>query len=358
MKYEYWLNQLSGIDLRKRNLIRQYVANSQELYELSEKSLDAMTFLTETDRNKIKQSRKHWDLEEEYEKLRKMGIDFVIREDVRYPKKLKEIANAPDALYVKGKLPEENDYLAAIVGARCCSEYGKAETLKISASLADCGVHIVSGLARGIDANAHRGALQQKGTTYAVMGCGVDVCYPAEHQTLYDEIAKEGGILSEYPPGRAPFSYQFPQRNRIISGISDLVIVIEARERSGSLITADFALEQGRDVYALPGRISDSLSRGCNRLLKDGAGMILSVEDLQNDLGFEGKNRNANKKIKKKPLEKQEMVVYSCLDLHAKSMDEIITESGLELFEVSGILIELVKKGYIKEIFKNYYIRS
>ena len=358
MKYEYWLNQLPGIQLETRNKVRHYVADAKELYELSDKMIDAMTRLTETEKEKIKQGKKCKNLEEEYEALGQMGISFVTIKDSRYPQKLKEISNAPDALYVKGKLPQETDFLAAIVGARCCSEYGKAEALKISGHLTECGVQIVSGMARGVDGSAHHGALKENGTTYAVLGCGVDVCYPSEHQKLYDEILINGGILSEYPPGRAPIAAQFPKRNRIISGLSDIVIVIEAREQSGSLITADFALEQGRDVYALPGRISDSLSRGCNRLIKDGAGMILSAEDLQKDLGFDRKICGVNKKNKRKPLEKHQMVVYSCLDLHAKSMDEIIIESGLELFEVSSILLELMQKGYVKEVFKNHYIRS
>lgn len=358
MKYEYWMNQIPGIFLKTRNKIRHYVKSAKELYELSDCMIDAMTLLTEAEKNRIKQSKKQWDLEKEYEKLGKMGISFVTREDGRYPKKLIKIPDAPDALYVKGTLPDENDYTAAIVGARCCSEYGKAEALDISGTLSECGVSIISGMARGIDACGHRGALQKNGTTYAVLGCGVDVCYPSEHQNLYDEISIKGGIISEYPPKRPPIAAQFPQRNRIISGMSDVVLVIEARERSGSLITAEFALEQGRDVYALPGRISDSLSRGCNRLIKDGAGVILSAKDLQKDLGFASKNRSTNKKNKRKALEKQQMVVYSCLDLHAKSMDEIILESGLELLEVSSILSELVQKGYVREIFKNYYIRS
>ena len=358
MKYEYWLNSMPGIHLETRNKIRHYVRNAKELYELPDKMIDAMTRLTEAEKEKIKQGKKCKNLAEEYEKLEKMGISFVTIGDSRYPKKLKEIINAPDALYVKGKLPEENEFLAAIVGARCCSEYGKAEALKIAGHLSDCGVKIVSGMARGIDGSAHYGALKENGTSYAVLGCGVDVCYPSEHQNLYDEILIEGGIFSEYPPGRPPIAAQFPQRNRIISGISDIVIVIEARERSGSIITADFALEQGKDVYALPGRISDSLSRGCNRLIKDGAGMILSAEDLQKDLCLSRKICGANEKNKRKPLEKQQMVVYSCLDLHARSMDEIILKTGLELFEVSSILLELIQKGYVREIFKNHYIRS
>lgn len=175
---------------------------------------------------------------------------------------------------------------------------------------------------------------------------------------MYETIEKQGGIISEYPPKTAPIGGFFPARNRIISGISDIVVVIEAREKSGSLITADFAMEQGKDVYTLPGRVTDSLSGGCNRLIKQGAGIILSAEDFLKDLEIEAESKGKVEKFKKNLLEKPEMVVYSGLDFQPRSLDEIMTRTGMTLSEVSGILMELQQKGNIKEIFKNYYVRS
>ena len=252
----------------------------------------------------------------------------------------------------------ENVLSVAIVGARCCSEYGRAFAGEIAEALAAEGVIILSGMARGVDSAGHAGALRAGGETYAVLGCGVDVCYPPENAGLYEEIQNAGGLISEYAPGTPPFGAFFPARNRILSGMSDIVVVIEARERSGSLITADFAMEQGKDVYALPGRVTDRLSGGCNRLIKQGAGLVLSVEDFLKDLQIEAKSRRKVENFKKNLLEKPEMVVYSGLDFEPRSLDEIMKRTGMMLSEVSGALIGLQQKGKIKEVFKNYYVRS
>lgn len=358
MIYEYWLNQIKGIGMQKRKVLYSCCKNAKEVYELGDRQLEELPFLSKKDKEAIKKSKLCWNLEEEYKKLGQAGIRFLTKESGEYPEKLKMIADAPDALYVKGKLPKQNVLSVAVVGARCCSEYGKAVAEEIAETLSAQGVYIVSGMARGIDSWGHIGALRQGRPTFAVLGCGVDVCYPPENQELYQRILAVGGVISEYPPKTEPLGRLFPARNRIISGLSDIVIVIEAREKSGSLITADFALEQGKDVYALPGRITDGLSGGCNRLIKQGAGIILSAEDLLKDLEIEAQKKGKVQKNKKNPLEKQQMVVYSGLDLQPKSMDEIILRTGLSFSEVSGILMELQQKGYIREIFKNYYIRS
>ena len=233
--------------------------------------------------------------------------------------------------------------------------------LSFGEELAKNGFIIVSGMAKGVDGIAHRGALNGGGLTYAVLGCGPDICYPRENKGLYRDILKKGGILSEYPPGTMPLPIHFPARNRIISGLSDIVLVIEARERSGSLITADMALEQGRDVYALPGPVTSELSRGCNCLIKQGAEVLLSPDELLRESGIWqriSKSDNSKNSLKNKiMLESTENLVYSKLDLYPKSKEKILQETGLGAAEVIRALVALELKGYIHEISKNYYVR-
>ena len=216
-------------------------------------------------------------------------------------------------------------------------------------------------MARGIDGAAGRGAINADGCTYAVLGSGVDVCYPRENRGLYVDIQKSGGILSEQLPGSPPLQGNFPRRNRIISALSELVLVMEAREKSGSLITADFALEQGKEVYALPGPVTSPLSRGCNALIRQGAGILISAEDFVEEMktmGYLRKNFAKKSDKNKKMLESTENILYSCLDLFPKGVHQLIEETGLEPFQVMETLVVLELKGYIQEISKNYYIRS
>ena len=234
---------------------------------------------------------KNWDAPENLEQAKrqeeqwkKKGISFDFLWEEAYPKRLKEISDPPLVLYRIGKLPEPEKKMVAIVGARACSSYGKEMAEYFARGLAKEGVGIVSGMARGADGIAQRAALSAGGYSVAVLGCGVDICYPDENRLLYEKLKETGCILSEYPPGTLPHSRLFPPRNRIISALSDLVLVIEAREKSGTLITVDMALEQGKDVFAVPGRITDTCSRGCNRLIGNGAGIAVSVAQLLQEL--------------------------------------------------------------------------
>lgn len=215
-----------------------------------------------------------------YDRLRERGISFLPYWDSAYPSRLKNIVDAPVALYQKGRLPEDAQKAVAIIGARECSGYGRETARCFAAGLARAGVTIISGMARGVDGIAGEAALEVGGSSVAVLGCGVDICYPPENKKLYERLEREGCLLSEYPPGTQPAAALFPPRNRIISGLADLVLVTEARDKSGTLITVDMALEQGRDVFAVPGRITDSCSRGCNRLIGNGAGAAISVPQL------------------------------------------------------------------------------
>lgn len=359
MKYQHWLASLQGISGRKKIMLQERMKTAEDVYYIEETVLEQCRFLNQNDKNKLLQAKHAWKPDEEYEKLMKKGIQMITCFDAGYPGRLWQIPDRPYGIYYKGSLPAEHIPAVALVGARNCTAYGEKHAGMLAEKLACAGVQIISGMARGIDGVAQRGALNGGGKTYAVLGCGVDVCYPSEHIGLYTDILENGGgVLSEFPPGMKPLAYNFPKRNRLISGLSDAVIVIEAREKSGSLITADMALEQGRDVYALPGPVDSALSKGCNRLIYQGAAPILSAELLLQDLGIENAVLPAESKAIKKVLESTENLVYSSVCLYPKSISQVIAELSLPVQEVMCALASLEIKGYIKEISKNYYIRN
>lgn len=356
MKYEYWFANIKGISCKKKQYICERVKDAEELYNIEETALKKLE-IDEECCHKILQSVKEWKLEQEYEKLQKEGVKCITIRDTAYPAKLKNISSSPYAIYVRGKLPEEQVLSVAIVGARQCSYYGEKMAKEYAESIAGAGFQIISGMARGIDGISQKAALEAGGKSYGVLGCGVDVCYPREHFGLYTELEKRGGIISEQPLGMQPLPQFFPARNRIISGLADVVLVIEAKEKSGSLITADMALEQGKDVYALPGPADSRLSLGCHNLIRQGAGILLSPKDLLSELGI-----FYNEKIKKTTenkilLESPEKLVYSCLDFHPKSLGELLTATNQTVSLLMSSLISLELKGYIKEVSKNYYVK-
>lgn len=357
--YHYWWNSISGITNEKKKFLSKnkilpgdifYIEETQKKYPFRE-------WFTEAELEKIKNSRKQKEWEKEYLNLIKDGVKFICWDEEEYPKRLKTLSGMPYALWVNGNLPEEDGVTVAIVGARNCSPYGERITLEIAEKLARAGVQIISGMARGIDGSAHRGALNGEGSTYAVMGCGVDICYPREHRGLYKDIQKSGGVLSEYHPGTPPLARNFPARNRIISGLADVVLVMEAKEKSGSLITADMALEQGKDIYALPGPINSELSKGCNYLIRQGAGILLGPEDILDELCVKIGETSVNCLKNKKILESKEKIVYSNLGLFPKGLEELVQLTELKPQELTGALLSLELNGFIKEISKNYYIR-
>ncbi len=355
--YDYWL-AAAGISDRKKTLLRAYMKSAREVYYIEETHLHQFRFLNEKDCNTMIQAKKTWDLQGEYEKMQEQGIRFVTCFESEYPKKLMDIQDKPYALYVKGRLPDEEFLSVAVVGARRCSHYGEKYAYEFGEVLSEYGIQIVSGLAFGIDGISQRGALTGGGKTFAVLGNGVDICYPRDHAGLYQDILEQGGgILSELPPGVKPLPYHFPRRNRIISGLSDLVIVIEAREKSGSLITADMALEQGKDVYALPGPADSMLSQGCHQLIRQGAGILTSPEMLLEELGISGNILREKNREVKKVLESTEKLVYSSVVLSPRSAGEIMEATGLMPRKVLETLSSLEIKGYIKEVSKNYYVR-
>lgn len=289
--------------------------------------------------------------------LKSKGIKYVKIVDEDYPDKLIPFEHRPEFLFYKGRLPDEGNPVVAMVGARACSNYGKNVAKNIARELSENGVQIISGMARGIDTYSGLGALEGKSPTFAVLGCGVDICYPTENFELYKEIIKKGGIISEYPPGEPPIAWHFPRRNRIISGLSDKIVVVEAKENSGSLITVEWALEQGKDVMAVPGRIGEKLSSGCNRLIKAGAGIVTSSKDILEELKYVVFNVSGSKKVEQKPLEKDLSLLYSELSLQPKNIYELMKDTGLKYEELVNKLLKLQLMGLIEQPSESYYSR-
>lgn len=276
-----------------------------------------------------------------------------------YPEKLNNYPKMPEILFVKGRLPDRKKPSIAIVGARACSTYGRIQAFRYAKVLSSAGVQIISGMAYGIDAEAHKGALEGGTATYAVLAGGVDICYPAGNKALYERILREGGgIISEQPPGMRARNYFFPARNRIISGLADMVLIVEAREKSGSLITAQWALDQGKTVYAIPGPVNEELSIGCHKLIYDGAEIAYSPEILLRELGMNYENKVKSDSKNDLGLASDLKLVYSCLDLRPKSTDFLIQKTGLPPRQVGSLLLELKLSGLIREIGRHYYIKE
>ena len=286
------------------------------------------------------------------------GIEYISKNHPHFPEKLRQLADCPEGIYVRGRLPDPEKKTVAIVGARMCTPYGRATAAYFARVLAANGVQIISGLALGIDGAAHEGALCAGGDTFGVLAGGVDVCYPRSNIELYEQMKTRGGILSEEPCGFPPLAKMFPKRNRIISVLSDLVLVVEARKKSGSLITADFAAEQGRDIFAVPGRLEDALSQGCNELIAQGAGIALSPESLLEIMGKEVKKSDNSKAFVENVLAREENIVYSCLSLQPKSLDELCKSSGMTYTATAEAIMLLQLQGLAKEIGRNRYIKG
>jgi DNA processing protein len=290
--------------------------------------------------------------------LEKLEVTLVSFWDENYPPQLRAIHDPPALLYLRGRLPA-NDCLA-IVGSRRATTAALQLTRTIAADLAEHNICIVSGLARGVDSAAHRGALQVAGNTIAVLGCGIDRIYPPDNDRLYHQILGQNAIISEYPPGAPPLAGHFPGRNRIISGLSRGVLIVEAAENSGSLITADFALEQGRELFAIPGTPNNPNSRGTNRLLKEGAQLVTEVEDILSVLWPRALPRREHQKQESfaGQLAEPALSVFRQLETEPCHIDEICRKCGLTPMDVSAILLDLELRGGVQLLPGNHYIRG
>ena len=298
---------------------------------------------------RVAQVRAGVDLDKYLTKVMAQGIEILTWDDELYPPRLKEIDQPPPVLYVRGALTTEDSWAVAVVGTRRVSAYGRQVAEEIASFLAANGVTVVSGLARGVDAIAHQSALKAGGRTIAVLGCGVDRIYPPEHVQLAEKMMASGALISDYAPGTPPDASNFPPRNRIISGLSMATVVVEAGETSGALITAQFAIDQGREVFAVPGNILAPQSKGTNRLIAQGARPMLSVRDLLDVLNL---TRVTEQRLVRKalPTDETEKKLMSVLTHEPLHMDEIRNQTGLPIERVSATLVMMELKGMVRQV--------
>lgn len=358
--YQYWFLQNEDIPFTRKARLIDYFFDSYHIFNASEKDLIASGLMKKKEAEQFVANRAKFDLDREYESFTQTPYSFITMESSVYPEKLRNIYEVPYGLFYIGKLPSF-ERCVSIVGARRCSAYGKRMSLDLGEALGAAGYTVISGMARGVDAYGHQGCLNVEGSTVAVLGCGCDVVYPAENRLLYEEIAKRGAVISEYQIGSSPKAQNFPLRNRIVSALSDVVIVVEAREKSGSLITADYALEQGKDIYVVPGRVGDSLSEGCNKLITQGAGVIWKVDQFISELGeIYGQPTvvPANNKPEKSKLSKELNRIYNLFDLYPKSLATVLEETQMDYLQLLSSVLTLESMGMLHEAFKNNYVKQ
>lgn len=357
--YDYWFYSLDCLKQQQREKLLKCFGNTREIFDVSMEELRERIVLAPWVMKRIYNSRNALKIEREYDDMKKNKIRFINCKDGEYPERLKKINDMPGGLFVRGSLPREEKKSVAVIGARDCSAYGKFLAAELGSALAKQGVELISGMARGIDGYAQMAALEAGGRSYGVLGSGVDICYPKENYGLYEALGKQGGILSEYPLGTSAAGWNFPKRNRIISGLADVVIVVEAKKRSGTSITVSCALEQGKEVMAVPGRLTDSLSEGCNYLISQGAYPINSIEEMMEDLGFSmEKNKKIHKNVKN-PLESDANLVYAVLDFVPKTITKIAEELGENNIEkLNGLLFDLEIEDKIEQVTTGYYVRK
>jgi DNA processing protein len=292
----------------------------------------------------------------EAERLTALGIRATHPGHPDYPRLLAEISGRPPVIYLRGELTPADETCVAIVGTRRATPYGRQAAERIAAELAAAGVTVVSGLARGVDAAAHRAAIESGGRTIAVLGSGPDVIYPAEHRRLAEQVIASGAIISEQPPGAKPDAQNFPARNRIISGLSVGVVVIEAPVRSGALITASFAADQGRDVFVVPGSVFAPSSEGTNALLRDGARLVRDGADILEDLSLDARRETAALQ-RELPLDAAELRLLAAVGAEARHIDELAETAGLGAAETGALLLTLELKGLVRNHGAQFYVR-
>ena len=349
----FWFTSLLEINRKTQGKILSAVLHPEELRKLNEET--AKSFLNKRQYRLFLETRDESYICNKYEDLKKPKTDYIIWKEPDYPQRLKQIYDYPFGIFRKGR-PRESRLVIAMVGARSCTLYGREMAGYFAKELSGRGVLIVSGMARGIDGASHRGALDAGAPTAGVLGCGIDRIYPKVHQKLFADVEKQGVIYSEYGPGVEPFSFLFPQRNRIISGLSDGIFVVEAREKSGSLITADCGLEQNKEIFALPGNVTSDVSRGCHRLIQQGAKLVSGPEDILNEFPkFRVFSHNVCQ-FDKNSLARGEKMVYDVLSLEPKCLEQIASEARLPVTETVTSLYYLKRQGLAEEILKNYYI--
>jgi DNA processing protein len=352
----HWIgfNLIKGIGAVRMQALIQHFGDLEDAWQAQPADL-AQAGLGLKVIERIVQAREQVDLEKVWKKIEAQNIHILTWEDEAYPQTLKEIDQPPPVLYLRGDYLPDDLFAVAIVGTRRATPYGRQITEELASFLATHGITVVSGLARGIDAIAHQSALKAGGRTIGVLGSGVDKIYPPEHRALADKMIESGAVISDYAPGTPPDATNFPPRNRIISGLSLAVVVIEAGETSGALITAEFAAEQGREIFAVPGSILAPQSKGTNKLIQNGALPLLSVNDLMQalDLTRMGDHKAARKVI---PADETEARLMSVLSLEPLHVDEIRNQTELPIEKVSATLALMELKGMVRQVGGMNYI--
>lgn len=357
--YWIWLARVPGVGARRFKRLLEIYDSPINVWKASDN--DIMARAGKLGKNvayNIIRYRHERYLKEAAKALQIPGIRIIIPTDSEYPWILKQIYDPPAVLYCKGNYLDFSKPAIAIVGCRNPTRYGRQIAEKIAFELASAGVTIISGLARGIDTMAHLGALRARGNTIAVIGSGIDIVYPPENKRIFKNIEMHGTIISEYPPGTRPLPGNFPARNRIISGLSSGVLVVEAGSRSGSLITVDFALEQGREVYAIPGNIDSPQSMGTNNILKQGAKLVTSAEDILEDLGIKQILNREDSFAETVQLDIFETQVYNALEDGEKHLEELASITNMDIAKLNAVLTMLEIKGVVKQLPGKIFVKN
>jgi len=357
------LNMISGIGtITYRNLIK-HLGSVKSILDCQKDKLEQIPGVGPKIAEKIVSGSKAADVDKEIKRAEKENVKIIPFSSDQFPHNLKQIYDPPLVLYIKGNILKRDTLALAIVGARRCSYYGRTQAERFARQLTQVGFCVVSGMARGIDTNAHMGAIKGKGRTIAVLGSGLGSVYPRENKELSEKIASNGAVISELPMSTPPNNRNFPPRNRIISGLSLGVLVIESSLRSGSSITAKWALEHGKEVFAVPGNIDSNYSRGTNKLIKDGAKLVEDINDIVEELGplaesIHIKDNTRVEDIRGLTLNSQEKKIFSLLSSTPSDIDEIITKSGLPSSNVASVLMILEVKRLVKQLSGKRFVKA
>lgn len=357
--YIMWLNSLITIRTDNRSSLIKYFGSCENLWNADRADIAESGLLSKEELELLIRSRYRYDMDKELEKLYHSEANFYIKGEAGYPLPFTMMDDMPLGVYIIGSYPDNAAPFVSIVGSRRVTDYGATVCHSIAKELAEMGMVIVSGMAMGMDAIAHKSCIEGGSKTIAVLGSGADVCYPAANTNLYNEIKYNGCIISEFPLGEKPAAANFPYRNRLIAALGSVTVVVEAAEASGSLITANKALDYGRSVMAVPGNITSKFSVGCNRLISGGCKMYTCVQDILDEMNVRI-DKNTLKNLEKdiSPLASNEKIVYDCIDYDTITVDELIAKTGMEVRELSAILTLLELKGCIRHLSGQKFVRS
>ena len=357
------LNRISFLGPARIAALLKRFGSSREAWRASRKGLDEILELKGF-QDRLISERRRIDPSREWQRLQDLQIGCVSLRSPRYPPLLKQISQPPPLLYLRGSWLKSDSAAVAIVGSRRCTFYGREVARQLAGDLTAAGLTVVSGMALGIDTAAHEGALERAGRSAAVLGCSVERCYPSANRSLMERLIKDGAVMSEFALDSKPLPHNFPRRNRIISGLTLGTVVVEAPEKSGAMITAHYAVEQNREVFAVPGNIGSPYSRGCHRLIKEGARLVERVEDILDELGFApggaaaASEKTAVRLQKEALLDEREKCFLELVPHKPLHIDEIIRSSGEEAARAGALLLGLELKGLIRQLPGKYFVRT